>query len=103
MGEQEELTGNPGIPMEVSLHALSDFLKRKTITLQGLMGGRLFSLFDTGSSHSFITPDLVLALQLTAEKTGPLMATIADGKTIIRHAICRDVKWQVQAMNFSLI
>lgn len=48
-GEQDELTGNPGIPMEVSLHALSDSLKRKTITLQGLLRGKKVSLLvDTG-------------------------------------------------------
>lgn len=64
-GEQEEGTGNPGQEMEVSLYALSDSLKRKTISLQGFMNNTTVTiLVDTGSSHSFITPALVKDLKL---------------------------------------
>lgn len=101
LGEQDELTGNPGIPMEVSLHALSDSLKRKTITLQGLLRGKKVSLLvDTGSSHTFIHPGLIESLGLVAERTDPLVATIADGGKVISHAICRGVQWQVQKYHF---
>lgn len=93
------MTGNPGIPMEVSLHALSDSLKRKTITLQGLLQGRTVSLLvDTWSSHTFISPALMEFCQFTPERTDPLVATIADG--VISHAICRRVKWQIQKHEF---
>ena len=39
MGEQDESTGNPGQVMKMSLHTLSDAIKRKTITLTGWLDG----------------------------------------------------------------
>ena len=39
IGEQDEQTGNPGQTMEMSLHAVSDSLRRITITLTGILDG----------------------------------------------------------------
>lgn len=59
-GEQDEHTGNPGKPIDVSVYALSCAIQRKTITLQGQLKGETVSiLVDTGSSHSFINPTVL--------------------------------------------
>lgn len=57
-------------------------------------------MVDTWSSHTFISPALMEFCQLTPERTDPLVATIADGSTVISHAICRRVKWQIQKHEF---
>lgn len=50
--EQDEETGNPGKLMDVLLHTLSNSLKKKTITLRGLIGDReVCILVDTGGDR----------------------------------------------------
>lgn len=89
--------------MEVSLYALSNSLKRKTISLQGFLNGIIVNiLVVTGSSHSFINPMIVEQLGLTVEMTGPLVATLANGNTIISHALYRGVQWWLQEHDFML-
>ncbi|XP_071939847.1 uncharacterized protein [Coffea arabica] len=63
LGEQDEQTGNPGQAIEISLHALSEALKRKTITLIGILDGEeVLILVDTGSSDSYINSELVIGM-----------------------------------------
>lgn len=100
-GEQDEHTGNPGKPIDVSVYALSCAIQRKTITLQGQLKGETVSiLVDTGSSHSFINPAVVKKLAICTEASGPLVATIADGSTIVSHDLCKEVRWQIQQYTF---
>ena len=50
VGEQDDQTGNPGQVMEMSLHALFEALKGKTITITEKMEGEeVLILVDTGS------------------------------------------------------
>lgn len=52
MGEQDEETGNSGKLMDVSLHTLSNSIKRKTIILNGFLHNRMICILvdtDTGS------------------------------------------------------
>lgn len=100
-GEQDEYTGNPGQAIDVSLHALTCAIQRKTITLEGSLKGEVVSiLVDTGSSHSFISPKVANRVNLQAEKIGPLVATIADGSSLVSYAVCKGVKWQIQQYGF---
>ena len=65
-GEQDEQTGNPGQAMDMSLHALSEALKRKTITLTGILDGEeVLILVDTGSSDSYISSELVIGMDIS--------------------------------------
>ena len=52
--------------MEMSLHALSEALKRKTITLTGILDGEeVLILVDTGSSDSYISSELVIGMDIS--------------------------------------
>lgn len=76
-------------------------IQRKTITLWGTIKGETVSvLVDTGSSHSFIHPAVVDKLGLNAEDTSPLVATVANGNTLVSHSHCKAVKWQLQQYTF---
>lgn len=57
-------------------------------------------LVDSGSSHSFISPGVVSHLGLSKEGLGPLVATIADGSTLVSHDVCKAVKWRIQQYDF---
>ena len=65
VGKQDEKTGNPGELMDVSLHALTEVLKRNTITLKGeIKGVLIYILVDTGSSDTYIGHHLAKSLDL---------------------------------------
>lgn len=83
--------------MKVSLYALSDSFKTKTISLQGFIKNTTVSiLVDTGRSHSFISPELVKNLEFQSKHTGPLVATLADGNSFTSQSICKQVQWLIQ-------
>ena len=102
LGEQDELTGNPGKSVEVSLNALSDSLRRNTILLQGQLAGRNVKiLVDTGSSDSYIHHKLVSALKISLEHVKPFTVTMGDGSLVTSGAQCPQVLWNIQNYRFS--
>ncbi|XP_027156574.1 uncharacterized protein LOC113757594 [Coffea eugenioides] len=102
IGEQDEQTGHPGQSVDVSLHALTTSIKRKTLKLQGELGGKIISvLIDTGSTNSFLNSTLLHTMTLRTAKMTPLRATIADGTTISSGLFCPDVTWNIQGYSFS--
>ncbi|XP_027172283.1 uncharacterized protein LOC113771935 [Coffea eugenioides] len=100
-GEQDELTGNPGEPVEISLNALSDSLRRNTILLQGQLAGEpVRILVDTGSSDSYIHHKLVSTRGLSFEYIKPFTVTMGDGNLVTSGAYCPKVSWNVQNNKF---
>lgn len=78
VGEQSQLK----TVIDMSMHALSDNLKRKTITLTGFIGDKALNiLVDTGSTDSYINYQWVETLKLQTHETLPFMVTIADGSS----------------------
>ncbi|XP_027118691.1 uncharacterized protein [Coffea arabica] len=102
IGEQDEYTGHPGQSVDVSLHALTSSIKRKTLKMQGLLKGKTISVMvDTGSTNSFLNSTLLNTMTLRTVKMTPLRATIADGTTISSELYCPNVTWSIQGYNFS--
>nr|XP_027099356.1 uncharacterized protein LOC113718666 [Coffea arabica] len=100
-GEQDELTGNPGEPVEISLNALSDSLRRNTILLQGQLAGEpVRILVDTGSSDSYIHHKLVSTQGIPFEYIKPFTVTMGDGSLVTSGAHCPKVSWNVQNNKF---
>ncbi|XP_071909625.1 uncharacterized protein [Coffea arabica] len=102
IGEQDEQTGHPGQSVDISLHALTASIKRKTLKLQGVLKGQTVSiLVDTGSTNSFLNAALLETMELRAASMTPLKATIADGTTISSELFCPHVTWSIQGYNFN--
>ncbi|XP_071905809.1 uncharacterized protein [Coffea arabica] len=102
IGEHDEYTGHLGQSVDVSLHALTTSVKRKTLRLQGVLEGQTVSiLVDTGSTNSFLNAILLKTMELRIAKMTPLRATIADGTTISSELFCPSVTWSIQGYNFS--
>lgn len=101
VGEQDEQTGRPGEPVNVSLNALSGALKRKTIMLIGVIEDLPIKiLVDTGSTDSFIHFGLVKFLELPFQKVSPFSVTMANGASVTSEAACLGVTWKIQDFRF---
>ncbi|XP_027127715.2 uncharacterized protein [Coffea arabica] len=102
LGEQDKQTGNPGQTMEMSLHALSEALKRKTITLTGVLDGEeVLILVDTGSSNSFISSELVIGMDLRYQWVDqPFSVVMGDGTCVTSKAVCPGVQWSINQHQF---
>ncbi|XP_027124419.1 uncharacterized protein [Coffea arabica] len=102
VGEQDEQTGNPGQTMELSLHALSESLRRKTITLTGnLDGEKVFILVDTGSSDSYINSEMVIGMDIAYRMVKqPFSVIMGNGTTVTSNAICPNVHWNINQHSF---
>lgn len=88
--------------MSISEDAIQGTSKRKTIKLQGLVGKQsVLVLIDSGSSHNYISDQLVLALNLV---TSPVQATsvhLADGKPMQSNKIVNNLMWWTQGHTFT--
>ncbi|XP_027098929.2 uncharacterized protein [Coffea arabica] len=101
VGEQEENTGNPGQIMEMSLHTLSNALKRKTITLVGRLDGEeMLILVDTGSSDSYIGSEKVIAFDIPYQLVKPFFVIVGNGACVTSKAICPKVVWGINQHKF---
>ncbi|XP_027062727.1 uncharacterized protein [Coffea arabica] len=102
LGEQDEQTRNPGQAMEMSLHALSEALKRKTITLSGILDGEeVLILVDTGSSDSYISSELVIGMDISYQWVDqPFSVIMGNGSCVTSNAICNGVQWRINQHNF---
>nr|XP_027120660.1 uncharacterized protein LOC113737665 [Coffea arabica] len=101
LGEQDETTGNPGQIMEMSLHTLSEALKRKTITLVGRLDGEeMLILVDTGSSDSYISSEKVIAFDIPYKLVNPFSVVFGNGACVTSKAICPKVVWGINQHRF---
>ena len=63
----------------MSLHTLSESLKRKTITItRRLDGEEVLILIDTGSSDSYIDSELVIALDIPYRMVSPFSVIVGN-------------------------
>lgn len=81
-----------GTEMDVCLNALSDKLRRNTITLFGVIRNQpMRILIDTGSTHSYIHYQLAQTLGLKQKGTQDFVVTLADGRKATCKSRCQDV------------
>ena len=101
VGEQDESTGNPGQIMEMSLYALSEAMKRKTITLVGKMDGEeMLILVDTGSSDSYISNEKVITFDKPYQLVEPFSVIVGNEACVTGKAVCPKVTWEINQRKF---
>ncbi|KAL3624153.1 hypothetical protein CASFOL_032969 [Castilleja foliolosa] len=86
----------------VSLHALRGQVPTDTIKLAGkVKNNQLVILVDSGSTHSFLDPNVVAKVKCEVEVTNPLQVTVAGGGKIICSSRCPDFEWEMAGHVFS--
>lgn len=90
-----------GAIWDVCLNALTNQLKRNTITLFGIFqDAPVRILIDTGSTHIYIHDQLVQSLSLKQQDTKPFVMTLVDGRKATSNSKCPQVKWKIQGYQF---
>lgn len=102
--EVDEELGNVPLPeeeLQISLNALTGSTSYRTMRVKGNVKRKLIIiLIDSGSTHNFLSPDVVKRVSLTTEDTDSLPVSVADGTRMMSTAICRDFQWEMQGTTF---
>ncbi|XP_039027637.1 uncharacterized protein LOC120161466 [Hibiscus syriacus] len=86
--------------LEISMNAITGCISHNTLRIQGTIQGKpLNILIDSGSTHSFLTPEWVDA-GFQVLTPCPLAITVANGKQLYSSARCNKVEWQMQGHSF---
>lgn len=81
-GEQKQGEEEEGKLLGIFLYALARTLMPRTMRLVGRIKSiEVIILIDTGSTHSFVDPNVARKAQLSADKMGLLTVMVADGAT----------------------
>ncbi|KAE8712615.1 cytokinin riboside 5'-monophosphate phosphoribohydrolase LOG3 isoform X1 [Hibiscus syriacus] len=90
--------------LEISMNAINGCIGHNTLRIQGTIQGRPLSiLIDSGSTHSFLTPQWADAGK-QVNTPYPLAITVANGQQLYSLARCNEVEWKMQGpilMNFN--
>ncbi|CAN0926393.1 hypothetical protein LINGRAHAP2_LOCUS35317 [Linum grandiflorum] len=95
----EEELNQFGQTNEGSFHALLGSQSPSTMKLEGTLSGhQILILVDSGSTHNFLSLQLVDSLGLVKHTIPPFGVQIRDGTIVWCHHICRNVKLEVQGL-----
>ncbi|KAL2490851.1 Uncharacterized protein Adt_26479 [Abeliophyllum distichum] len=82
--------------MEISINALDDKMRHKTIRVPGLIKWKKISiLIDSGSTHSFVDEGLISQLKYNTDQSKSLTVTVANEEKLQSNAICRPLVWRM--------
>ncbi|KAL4295662.1 hypothetical protein GQ457_12G011410 [Hibiscus cannabinus] len=86
----------------ISLQAMWGATCCETMKLElGIGGKHLIALLDSGSTHNFISWNVVKMLGLEMERKNRLKVTVADGNSLDTMGICKNVEWEAQQQTFN--
>jgi hypothetical protein len=95
-GEEVEANGE-GELLEISLHEIVGALAPKTMRLVGSINNQaVVVLIDTGSTHSFLNPNVARRAKLPIHETRKLTLKVANGDFIPCQGCCLAVQVTLQ-------
>jgi len=101
-GEAWEEQEEEGELLEISLHAIVGAPAPKTIRLTGSINHlEVVILIDTGSTHSFLDPNVAKKAKLPFHETNMLSVKVANGDSIPCQGYCAAVQVFMQGYSFN--
>ncbi|KAJ3685430.1 hypothetical protein LUZ61_014594 [Rhynchospora tenuis] len=86
----------------ISLFAAKDASKVRNMKFKGLVGQTpVCALIDSGSTYSFVHPDVLCSKPFQVSKTAPMSVVIADGNKMLTDAECKGLKFSIQGNEFT--
>lgn len=97
----QELEDNQKEP-QVSLNAVAGCTHSDTIKLLGRAANKnIIILLDSGSTHSFLDPNVAKMLGCMIEVTKPWVVTVADGNRVECNSKCPCFEWEIWGFKFT--
>ncbi|CAL5340382.1 unnamed protein product [Camellia sinensis] len=91
----------PEEELQISLNALSGSVSYRTMRVKGNVKKKLVMiLIDSGSTHNFLSPEVIKRVGIMASETDPLPVLVADGTKLMSTAICKGFRWEMQGTEF---
>jgi Retroviral aspartyl protease/Ty3 transposon capsid-like protein len=85
----------------VSMHATSSNPLANTMRFKGQIGQQsVFSLIDSGSTHSFVNPNVVHDQNDRVITTNPMIVMVANGSRMLIDSTCQGLQFSIQGHNF---
>jgi hypothetical protein len=101
-GDTLEVPEEEGELLEISLHAIVGAPAPKTMRLIGYINNlAVVILIDTGSTHSFLDPDVAKKAKLPAHEGRKLSVKVANGDSVPCQGYCAAVQVSIQGHSFS--
>lgn len=70
--------------------------------LAGLKGEHVIILLDIGSSHNYVSKQVVYQLKLSPSKADKIKVRIASGKNMLSHGFCEKVPIHIHDIVFTI-
>ncbi|XP_026450774.1 uncharacterized protein LOC113350886 [Papaver somniferum] len=88
--------------VEILVHALSGNTSPSTIRIHGKILNKksITILVDSGSTHSFIDPELAKLSGCLVEPTATFQVVVADGNKLVSSSRCPEFQWEMQGHKF---
>ncbi|CAL5348860.1 unnamed protein product [Camellia sinensis] len=91
----------PEEELQISLNALSGSVSYRTMRVKGNVKKKLVMiLIDSGSTHNFLSPEVIKRVGIMASETDPLPVLVADGTKLMSTTICKGFRWEMQGTEF---
>lgn len=87
--------------LQISLNALTGSISYRTMRVKGNVKKKLINiLIDSGSTHNFLSPEVIKRVNISTEVTDSLPVSVADGTKMMSTAMCRNFQWEMQGTIF---
>lgn len=86
----------------VSTCATSSNPRLSTMKFKGKIGNRdVYALLDSGSTHSFIHPEVLTGVNCTLSQTIPMVVMMANGDKLVTYTKCEGLTYSLQGYPFT--
>jgi Retroviral aspartyl protease len=85
----------------VSMHATSNHPMGNTMRFKGQIGRQpVFALIDSGSTHSFVNPQVLHSESHKIAQTNPMVVMVENGSKMVTDSTCQSLQFNIQGYEF---
>jgi Retroviral aspartyl protease len=86
----------------VSMYANHSNPYTNTMRFKGKLGDKdVFALLDSGSTHSFVDPSVLIGQHCQVINTNPLIVMVANGSKMVTYSKCTNLQFSLQGHEFT--
>ncbi|KAJ4816839.1 polyprotein [Rhynchospora pubera] len=100
----EEVEGDHMEEAVISLFTTREPKKIKSMKIKGKVGQKcICALIDSGSTHSFVNPDVIHSQSFSITKNTPMAVMVANGNKMVTELECKALQFSLQGHEFEKV
>ncbi|KAJ4789012.1 polyprotein [Rhynchospora pubera] len=85
----------------ISMYASTDKKRISSMKFKGQIGKvPICALLDSGSTHTFVNPEVIQCLNLPIHQANPMVVMVANGEKMVTDTTCQALKFKLQGHEF---